>query len=47
MISHKTPLFPFVPPSLLGHVLEGVSQGLLAEGKLADGPDLGVLHKRY
>ncbi len=28
---------------LLGHVGEGVSEVLLAEGQLADGPDLGVL----
>ena len=31
---------------LLGHVLEGLFQVLLAEGKLADGPDLGVLERR-
>jgi hypothetical protein len=31
---------------LLGHVLEGLFQMLLAEGKLADGPDLGVLVRR-
>lgn len=30
-------------PCLLWHVLEGVSQALLAEGELADSPDLGVL----
>jgi hypothetical protein len=27
---------------LLGHVLEGLFEVLLAEGELADGPDLGV-----
>lgn len=29
--------------ALLGHVGEGLGQMLLAEGQLADGPDLGVL----
>jgi hypothetical protein len=28
---------------LLGHVGEGLGEVLLAEGKLANGPDLGVL----
>lgn len=28
---------------LLGHVLEGLGEALLAEGQLAGGPDLGVL----
>lgn len=28
---------------LLGHVGKGLSKVLLAEGQLADGPDLGVL----
>jgi hypothetical protein len=35
--------FTFHSQVLLGHVLEGVGEALLAEGKLAHGPDLGVL----
>lgn len=31
-------------PHLLRHVLEWVGKGFLAERKLADRPDLGVLH---
>lgn len=30
---------------LLRHVLERVGKGFLAERKLANGPDLGVLHR--
>lgn len=30
---------------LLGHVLEGLGEALLAEGELADGPDLGILER--
>ena len=31
---------------LLGHVLEGVLEVFLAEGKLADSPDFSVLNNR-
>lgn len=32
---------------LLRHVLEGVGKALLAEGQLANGPDLGVLFSMH
>jgi len=48
--SEKTNSIDAFPPRflstafyLLRHVLEGVREALLAEGKLADGPDLGIL----
>ena len=31
------------PGNLLGHILERLGEALLAEGELADGPDLGIL----